>query len=178
MRHLFTPMTLVLALASVVAPAAAPGDDTPTPAGSPALESLLPSYDAARDALADDRLGGLAAPAHELRRAIAALADDGLTTAAAGVPDEKLGDVKALLPALRKASEALAAASSLPRARDAFHDLSKSLIAWRKLAGSGPDVGFCPMLGRSWLQAPGSPVENPYGGRSMAGCGNVAPPRR
>jgi hypothetical protein len=145
-------------------------------AGSPALTALMPAYDAARSALADDSLGTLASPARDLRTGLAALTENGLTADAAGVPADKLAEVKALLPALRKASEALAAASSLSGARDAFNDLSKSLIAWRKQTAAGPDVGFCPMVGRSWLQAADVPVENPYGGRSMAGCGDVAPP--
>jgi hypothetical protein len=82
------------------------------------------------------------------------------------------------LPGLRKASQALVAAGSLVDARSAFGDLSKALISWRKLAGSGPAVGFCPMVGKSWLQQADAPVENPYAGHAMSTCGTVKPPAR
>ncbi len=163
-------LAALLLLALTVLATSARGD------ASAALAGLMPAYDDARGALAADSLGDLAQPARDLRRAIAAL-DQDLTADAAGVPAEKLGEVRALLPALRSASGALVSASELPAARDAFAALSKSLIAWRKLAGDGPDIAFCPMLNRYWLQPHGTPVENPYGGRSMAGCGEVMPAR-
>lgn len=147
---------------------------TPTPAAAPsvgpAFDQLMPFYDAARTALSDDSLGDLAQPTRELRLLAASLGT-GLTAEAAGVPEGKLGDVRALLPAMRKAVDALVSAASLPAARDAFFDLSKALIAWRKLAATGPDVAYCPLFNRSWLQAPGTAIENPYGGRPMAACG-------
>jgi hypothetical protein len=173
------PNLLALALAcALAAPLLAGVEDlpaaTPTPAAAPnvgaAFDALMPSYDAARTALSADSLGDLAVPARELRRLVASLGP-GLTAGAAGVPEGKLGEVRALLPGLRKAADALVSAGALPAARDAFFDLSKALIAWRKLAGKGPDVAYCPMENRSWLQAPGTPIENPYGGRPMAGCG-------
>jgi len=140
--------------------------------------SLMPDYDAARTALANDHLGELARPAHALRQAIDAVDAAALTAEQAGVKPEQLGAVRELLPDLRKAAHALVASSGLVEARTAFGDLSKSLIAWRKLIGSGPDVGFCPMVPRQWLQPAGTPAENPYAGRAMATCGDVGPPHR
>jgi len=152
-------------------PAATP---TPAPAPSvgPAFDALMPAYDAARAALSADRIGDLAQPARDLRRLLAAPAGE-LTAEGAGVPAAKLGEVRALLPPLRKASEALVAAGTLPAARDAFGELSKSLLAWRKLAGRGPGIGSCPMVEYPWLQPPEAQVENPYAGKAMAGCGTV-----
>lgn len=175
MHRTLTAVVLAFSLAAPLLagletlPAATP---TPVPAPSvgPAFDPLMPSYDAARAALSADSLGDLAQPARELRRLVASLGA-GLTAEAAGVPEGKLGEVRALLPALRNAADALASAGTLPAARDAFFDLSKALIAWRKLAAKGPDVAYCPMSNRSWLQGPGTPIENPYGGRPMAGCG-------
>lgn len=149
-------------------PAAKP---TPAPAPSvgPAFDSLMSPYDASRAALSADRLSDLAQPARDLRRLLAALGE--VTAEAAGVPPEKLRDVRALLPALRKSTDALVGASTLPAARDAFGELSKSLVSWRKLAPQGPDVAYCPMVSYEWLQPPESEIENPYLGKAMAGCG-------
>lgn len=177
-----TSISLLLAVA-LAAPAlagiesltpAAKPTPPPAPSVGPAFDSLMPAYDAARAALSADRLSDLAQPARDLRRLLAPLGD-GLTAEAAGVPQEKLGELRALLPALRKAADALVAASTLPAARDAFGELSKSVVAWRKLAGKGPDVAYCPMVSHEWLQPPESDVENPYLGKAMAGCGAVRP---
>jgi hypothetical protein len=140
----------------------------------PAFDSLMPAYDAGRAALSADRLADLAQPARDLRRLLAGLGD-GLTAESAGVPEKKLGELRALLPALRKSTDALVGAAALPAARDAFGELSKSLVAWRRLAGKGPDVGYCPMVSWEWLQAPESAIENPYLGKAMAGCGAIRP---
>jgi len=147
-------------------------------AGPNALADVWPDYDAARAALANDRLGDLTQPAKRLQRTIDAVDAATLTADRAAVPAEKIGKVRELLPDLRKAAQALATASSLADARKAFGDVSKQLVAWRKMAASGPDVGFCPMVNKEWLQAAKTPVENPYGGPAMATCGEVAPPER
>jgi hypothetical protein len=154
-------------------PAAKP-TPRPSPSVGAAFDALMPAYDASRSALSADSLAQLAQPSRDLRRALATLGD-GLTAAAAGVPEEKLRDVRALLPPLRKSIEALVGASTLPAARTAFGELSKSLVAWRKLAGKGPGVGYCPMASWEWLQPPDADVENPYLGKAMAGCGSIRP---
>jgi hypothetical protein len=140
------------------------------------LARLMPDYDAARTALAGDRLGQLAGPAHALQREIAALGTGSLTAQQAGVDDAHLGAVRELLPALRHAAQALVSAGSLAAARTAFGDLSKGLIAWRELAAAGPAVAYCPMVGKSWLQPGETPIENPYGGKAMTGCGSIDTP--
>ena len=117
-----------------------------------AFDSLMPAYDSGRGALSADRLSDLAQPARDLRRLLAALGE--VTAEGAGVPPEKLREVRALLPALRKSADALVAASTMPAARDAFGELSKSLVSWRKLAPKGPDVAYCPMVSHEWLQPP------------------------
>jgi hypothetical protein len=172
-----TPILALLAC-GLAAPALAGLEPLPGPTAAPAktpsvgaaFDALMPPYDAAREALSTDSLSGLAQPARDLRRLLAPLGN-ALTAAAAGVPEDRLAEVRALLPAMRKAADALVAAGTLPRARDAFADLSKALVAWRELAPRGPDVAFCPMVNRSWLQPPATPIENPYAGRSMAACG-------
>jgi hypothetical protein len=174
--------TAVLLACALAAPALAGIEPLPSataaPARSPsvgtAFDALMPPYDASREALSGDSLGGLAQPSRDLRRLVLALGN-GLTAESAGVPEEKLGEVRALLPGMRKAADELVTAGTLPAARDAFFDLSKALIAWRKLAARGPDVAFCPMVNRSWLQPPGTPIENPFAGRTMAACGERKP---
>jgi hypothetical protein len=155
-------------------PLAAATSRPPAASVGAAFDSLMPAYDAARRGLATDRLADVAPAARNLRQAVAALGND-VGAAAAGVPEAKHAEVLALLPRLRQAANALAAAATLPSARDAFFDVSKALIAWRKLAGKGPDVGYCSMAKRSWLQPPRTPIENPYEGKSMASCGERQP---
>lgn len=152
---------------------AAKSTPPPAPSVGEAFDSLMPAYDASRTALSADRIADLAQPARDLRRLLAAFGE--VSAAGAGVPPEKLGEVRALLPLLRKSTDALVAASTLPAARDAFGELSKSLVSWRKLAPKGPDVAYCPMVSHEWLQPPQTDIENPYLGKAMAGCGSVRP---
>ena len=176
-----TSIALLLA-AALAAPAfaaiesltpAAKRTPPPSPSVGEAFDSLMPAYDAGRAALSADRLSDLAQPARDLRRLLAAFGE--ITAEGAGVPPEKLRDVRALLPALRKSTDALVGASTLPAARDAFGELSKSLVSWRKLAPQGPDVAYCPMVSHEWLQPPASDIENPSLGKAMAGCGSIRP---
>jgi hypothetical protein len=82
-------------------------------------------------------------------------------------------DVRDLLPELSEAATALSAATTLDAARDAFYDLSKPLVRWRKAAvGDKLVVAYCPMAKRSWLQPEGE-LGNPYYGQSMLRCGEV-----
>lgn len=88
-----------------------------------------------------------------------ALAADELTAAKAAAKD--LGDE----------GSGIANANSLNDARAAFEKLSeraKTLVAGQ----SGYHVFHCPMLNKDWVQT-STKVANPYGGKEMAGCGEL-----
>lgn len=73
-------------------------------------------------------------------------------------------------------AEALAKATDLKTAREAFKPLSESLIkyldAHKDQAGQFEKI-FCSMASAKWLQKTGSGVNNPYLGKSMSGCGQI-----
>jgi len=141
-------------------------------ASGPAFGTVLQPYEKVRQRLVADDLAGVRGPARELAAAIDRLSGD-LSAEEAGVPADKLADVKALLPALDQAASKLAAAEDLGAARDAFYALSKPLVRWRQAAGEGPAVVYCSMKKRSWLQSAEDDIGNPYYGQAMAGCGEV-----
>jgi hypothetical protein len=129
-------------------------------------------YEDVRQALVSDSVAGVSEHAVALRLEIEALSRD-LTADKAGVPAEALEEVAGLLPEAAAAAQELEAAESLEAARDAFNALTKPLVRWRQAAGSGPVVAYCAMKKRSWLQPAGDPVENPYYGKEMLGCGAI-----
>jgi hypothetical protein len=67
--------------------------------------------------------------------------------------------------------QSIAQASSLKEARAGFEKLSAR--AETMVAGqSGYHVFHCPMLNKDWVQT-STKVANPYGGKAMAGCGEI-----
>lgn len=140
--------------------------------GETAFEQVVHSYEAARLALINDTVDGVPAHGRDLVASIDALGAD-FSAQKAGVDAAQAEEVRSLLPLLRKAALALAAASDLDSARDAFYELSKPLVRWRKAAiVEVPAVAYCPMAKRSWLQPEGQ-LGNPYYGQSMLTCGET-----
>jgi hypothetical protein len=80
---------------------------------------------------------------------------------------------KTLSATIAQQAEAVAAATDLPGAREAFKPLSQSLIEYvsknSELAGTYRQV-HCSMANADWLQKE-STVNNPYLGKAMARCG-------
>lgn len=117
-------------------------------------DALLDPYLRIHDALAGDRMDGVAADAARIEKEATALGEPG-------------GEVAA-------AASALASAGDLTAARTAFGRLSGALIAWaeRSNTGFGPGVStmYCPMANKSWVQR-GDAVKNPYYGAAMLTCG-------
>lgn len=134
--------------------------------------AVATQYEQIRQSLLTDSLTGVADHAAALREEVEALRQD-LTAARAGVPDDKLAEVEGALPEAAVAARELEAADTLAAAREAFYSLTTPLVRWRQAAGSGPDVAFCPMKNRSWLQPAGEAMGNPYFGKEMPGCGEI-----
>lgn len=109
---------------------------------------LLESYLGVTEGLAADDLD-------RARRAATALADR--ATAA----EE---------PTLAAEARALANAESLEQARKALKSISRQVEPMAKTSQNHV-VMTCPMAAADWVQAAGTPVENPYYGKSMLRCG-------
>lgn len=163
-----TSSFVLLLLASVlVAPASFAADGE-----SAAFDQVAKHYESVRLALTNDTTDGISEQSQQIEAILKELSAD-WSSVAAGVRADMAEDVRGLLPELSRAAGALTAATSLDAARDAFFDLSKPLVRWRKAVdGDKPVVAYCPMVKRSWLQPEGE-LGNPYYGQSMLRCGEV-----
>lgn len=138
-----------------------------------AFEQVLTHYEPAREALTQDSMEGVAERGSQIRNIL-----DGLTAnwsaEAAGIQRDRSDEIRELLPTLLQAARDLAKAEKIDAARDAFYELSKGLVRWRKAAVTDdkPVVAYCSMAKRSWLQ-PAGDLTNPYHGQSMLRCGQV-----
>ena len=110
----------------------------------------------------------------EIHAQLAADKIDGVKAAAAAIAAKAEG-IGPKGAAMAKAAGAVAAATDLRTARDAFGPLSDAVIAAAQadgLKGLGVTQGFCPMVKRSWLQKDDK-VRNPYYGSAMLECGEI-----
>ena len=153
--------------AMLVASASFSADAEPT-----AFDQVAEHYEAVRLALTNDTTEDISKQGKEIEAILKQLSTE-WSPEAAGVRADMAEDVQGLLPKLSEAAAALAGATSLDAARDAFYELSKPLVRWRKAAnGDKPVVAYCSMAKRSWLQPDGK-LGNPYYGQSMLRCGEV-----
>jgi len=159
MTTIHRPMNvLALAVALIAgllaAPAARAADETP-------FAEMAGHYEAIWRTLAGDSVDGVA----EHARAIAAVADEADHPAAA----------RETAPAILEHARALtqkAAAGDLDAAREAFGELTKPLVRYRKAVGAERlKVAYCPMAKKVWLQPEGE-IGNPYYGSEMLTCGS------
>jgi Protein of unknown function (DUF3347) len=128
----------------------------PSVQASDSTKAIVASYLEIQTALASDKMDGV-------KPAAAAIAKEAARMGAAG---EKI----------QKAAAAIGSAADLKAAREAFGPLSDAVIAaakaddWKDL--SGLKLGYCPMVGKSWIQKKGQ-VSNPYYGSAMLTCGEL-----
>jgi hypothetical protein len=145
---------LLLISSGIAGAAQAPAASSPE-----ALRGIVKTYLDVHAMLAQDKFGELKGPAGTLASQTAALGKDGAD--------------------LAKAATALAEATDIKSARDAFGPLSDVLLARVKADGSTElasdlRIGYCPMIRKSWIQREDQP-RNPYYGTAMATCGSVRP---
>ncbi len=142
-------------------------------AGQPStFHRVIEHYEPVRLSLLGDSMTGVAEHGRAIAEEFEALAAD-FSPTRAGASAEVAPVVREKLPEMITAAKALAAATSLEPARDAFYELTKPLVRWREGVAADParpSVGYCPMYKRSWLQ-PGAEIGNPYGG--MPRCGSI-----
>ncbi|MCC7383963.1 MAG: DUF3347 domain-containing protein [Deltaproteobacteria bacterium] len=127
------------------------------PRPDPAMTAVLDAYFRIHDALAGDRLAGVADAAGALRKAASSLKTPlKAELAAAAAPLEKAKDLAA--------------------ARDALKALSEHLVGWAAEArATNVQVFSCDMAHAKWLQRGGEKLRNPYFGAEMLSCGEVVP---
>ena len=169
MRSHFRTRTILatLALWALVAPIAHAAEPEES-----AFDGILVHYEAIWQALTQDTFDGVTEHGGAIQQIVSDLEGD-FSAERAGVAADAAGEVEALLPELATAAESLSASDSLEAARDAFYDLSKPLVRYRKAAtGQRPVVAYCSMAKRSWLQPEGE-IGNPYYGSAMLTCGEV-----
>ncbi len=145
---------LAFAAGMFLAPAARAADDAPFPA-------MAEHYEAVWKALAGDTLDGVADHAE----AVAEIAETA----------DHPADAAEAVPEIAKNAQVLAqkaVASDLDAAREAFGELTKPLVRYRKAVGAERlKVAYCPMKKKAWLQPDGD-IENPYYGSEMLACGD------
>jgi len=159
MTTIHQPMNvLALAVALVAgllaASAARAADETP-------FTEMAEHYEVIWRSLAGDTIDGVA----EHALAIAEIAEESDHPAAA----------QDALPEIAEHARALtqkASAGDIEAAREAFGDLTKPLVRYRKAVGAERlKVAYCPMANKSWLQPEGE-IGNPYYGSEMLTCGS------
>lgn len=121
------------------------------------LQAALDKYIQIQTALAGDSLKGVPEAAAEI--VSIAKASDGAVPVAAQ-------------------AGALAKATDIQAAREAFKPLSAALItalsSQKSISGQYYEA-FCPMAKASWIQV-GKKIANPYFGEDMLGCGEIRKP--
>lgn len=138
-----------------------------------AFDRMARHYEAVRTELAADSLDGVSDEARRIAAIASGLAD-GFDDEVAGVAAPDREAVRELLPAVAAAAERLAVADDLESARGAFGALTKPLVRYRALvSGDKPEIIYCSMKKRAWLQPVGEEIGNPYYGSSMLGCGEI-----
>jgi hypothetical protein len=124
---------------------------------TPAINSIYDHYLKIQSELVKDSLKGVSENATAISKAV------------------KSDDKKALPSEVATEADALAKATDVNSAREAFKPLSKSLIKYladNKVHSDSFTEVYCPMAEASWLQTE-SEVHNPYLGKSMPNCGEV-----
>ena len=113
---------------------------------------------------------GLAVPYLHIQVALANDSTDGVAEAARTIAAEA-AEMGEQAGAIGAAAEALAEATDLRSARDAFGPLSDALIVYAREVGFGElRLAYCPMVDKEWVQAT-SEIRNPFYGSMMLTCG-------
>jgi hypothetical protein len=136
------------------------------------FDTMMDHYIGIQTALAADSLDEIAVHALAIKM-IAGQIHEESATACQGVSNDKLFTCQQMMAAISTATTRLAEATDLEEARATFGELSDSMIQFRNLLpGERPNVAYCPMAKRSWLQH-GDVIANPYYGSAMLRCGYI-----
>ena len=126
-------------------------------AAADSIQQVVDPYLKIQSALATDTMDGVAAQAAAISQAAEALGAPGKEIKASAVQMERAADLKT--------------------ARQAFGSLTAAVLSYAAAtkAALAADVheAYCPMARKSWLQKGDKTIDNPYYGKSMAGCGEI-----
>ncbi len=137
-----------------------------------AFDAMVQDYLAIQTALAGDSIKGIDKHAAAIAKAARALSDD-FDIEATGVESKDAAALLKVLPGLGESAADLSEAKDIKAARAAFGDLSEAMVAYRELVtGDAPNVAYCPMVKKNWLQN-GKKITNPYYGSKMLRCGSI-----
>ncbi len=168
---------IFLMITAIATPVLAEGDrhleyssDNP---GQPAgFDAIVQDYLAIQTALAGDTIKGIDKHAMNIAKSAQSLSKN-FNVKTAGVDSKNAAVLIKVLPSLGDSAAELSKAKDIKVARAAFGTLSEALVAYRKLVtGDAPNVAFCPMAKKSWLQN-GNTISNPYYGSKMLRCGSI-----
>lgn len=138
-----------------------------------AFAAVWHHYEALWNALADDSTDGLAEHAEGIREAADRITADFSLEEAGLVKDADADEAAEFFSDIAKSALYLGSTQDLALAREAFYEISKSMVRLSELrAGGKLRVVYCAMAKKSWLQR-GEKIVNPYHGRSMSGCGEI-----
>ncbi|MFV2072053.1 MAG: hypothetical protein ACC742_05295 [Thermoanaerobaculales bacterium] len=159
-----------LSLSAVLAsPLAAHGG---AEAGGTVFEQIMSHYEAIHASLAGDTIEGVAEHAGEIQR-IARETASSFSAGTAGVATGDGKECQSLLPEVEGSAKTLVSATTLENARLAFAELSRPLVRYREMvSGERPNVVFCSMAKKPWLQD-SDVITNPYYGSKMLRCGDI-----
>ncbi len=136
------------------------------------FQAMVKDYLFIQTALAGDNINGVAERARSIEKTSLHLTRS-FDPMKAGVDEENAAELKKVLPDLTRAAAELANKKDLESTRTAFGDLSELMIAYGDLVdGDKPQVAYCPMAKKSWMQN-GKKITNPYYGSSMLRCGSI-----
>ncbi len=137
-----------------------------------AFAQIMFHYEAIHESLAGDTIEGVTEHAREIQK-IAQETASSFSTDAAGVAAGNSQKCMSLLPEVERSSKILASATTIDEARGAFAELSRPLIRYRAMvSGERPNVVFCSMVKKPWLQD-SEEIANPYYGSKMLRCGDI-----
>ena len=173
----FAPFAVFFLLTAAATPGLADGNsrhdhDSHSHDQPAAFDGLVEDYLAIQTALAGDSIEGVDNRAAAIASSARKLSKASVPQAA-GIESKNAEALVKILPGLVAAADDLSEARDIKAARAAFGPLSTAMIAYRDLvSGDTPNVAYCPMVKKNWLQN-GKKVSNPYYGSSMLRCGSI-----
>jgi hypothetical protein len=148
---------LVLTLATGLALAASPLTLAQETSG---YKAMAEHYEAIRQALLNDNTQGVAAHAESISQAAATLREN-FDVATASIQTDRSADCLEILPEIQSGAALLATTATLQEARDAFGELSTTMVKYRQMLTKPESVvAYCSMAEKAWIQPKGEIVSD------------------
>ncbi len=165
-------MTRILAILVISGSALGLGSAPAIAEEATAYTVILGHYESIRKALLHDTTEGVSEQAGKIAQRIRVLLEE-FDPDVAAVSEEKAAQCRENLPSIAEAAGRVQEAETLTAKREAFSDLSRSMIRYRQMV-TQPEtvVVFCSMAEKVWMQPEGE-IGNPYHGQSMPRCGQI-----